>query len=239
MPRHAPRCPSPARRPGRPRRCRRDGGGRRRRDRPDPDPHPLQPRRPDLRRQRARRDHAAAPRPGQPAEGHPERTQRDRALHPPRRRAPRGRGQPAAAGLQPPRGHGAPGARRAADDHQPSQRRSRVLRSAGPAVVLPAGRARLQVQPAAAVHLPLPVDRPDEGRPAALRPGEPTVGRGDDDHRRGRHGAVHRPSGAGLPGPRPVQDPHPLHARARRGAAGRPSASGTTSSSSPAAVGAA
>ena len=89
-----------------------------------------------------------------------------------------------------------------------------------------------------AVHVPVQVDRPDEGRPAALRPRQAARRRRDDHDRRGHHGAVHRPPGARLPGPRPVQDPHAVHARQGLEPLG-PQRSGTTSCWSPAAAAAA
>ena len=80
----------------------------------------------------------------------------------------------------------------------------------------------------ATYDLPLQVDRPDEAGPAALRPGQPAVRRRDHDHRRGRRGAVHRAAGEGLPGPRPLHDPHAVQARQDVGAVARRRSSGTT-----------
>ena len=66
------------------------------------------------------------------------------------------------------------------------------------------------MQPAGDLRLPLPVDRTRSARPPALRPAEPAVRRRHHDHRRGRRGAVRGAPRAGLPGPRPLHDPHAL-----------------------------
>ena len=63
------------------------------------------------------------------------------------------------------------------------------------------------------VQLRLQVDRPEQVRLPALRPGQPAVGRRDDHDRQGHDGAVHRAHRDRLPRPRPVPDRRPLPAR--------------------------
>ena len=89
---------------------------------------------------------------------------------------------------------------------QPSQRRAGLLRAAAPAVGVPEDRARRAVQPARELHVVLQVDRPRADAAPALRPRRSAVGRGLDDHRRGRPGPVRGAHRDRLPGPRPVQD---------------------------------
>ena len=127
------------------------------------------------------------------------RGERRRPLPRPRRR-PRPRRQRA-------HGDAARRLRRAHHDREPPERRPGLLRPAGPAVGVPGDRGRRAVQPAGRVRVPVQ----ERERPVRrLRPGEPALGRRDDDDRPGQRGAVHRPHRDRLPGARPVQDRGPL-----------------------------
>ncbi len=131
------------------------------------------------------------------------------------------------------------GVRRPAGDHQPPQRRPGLLGTAARPLPVPGDGSGRPVQRARLLLAALQVERPDPVRPVALRPGEPAVGRRRDDHRRGRHRAVHRAARGRLPGPRPLLDPHAVPARPGLGSRGRRRTSGTTRSSPPTAAAAA
>ena len=110
--------------------------------------------------------------------------------------------------------------------HEPPERRPGVLRPAGAAVGVPVDGGRLAVQPAG--ELPVPLQ--DHGRRVRrLRPGQPAVRRRHDDHRPGQDGALHRARRDRLPGPRPVQDRHPVRPGQAVGRRGSRRTAGTTS----------
>ena len=173
-------------------------------------PRPLQPRGPHLRQRRPRCRHAAegdrlqhGPRDLHGQWRHPRRhrpvrrpsgTREALPGAPWRARARRERGHREASRRPPCKRH----------DHEPPERRPRVLRPAGWAVGLPGdGRGR-EVQPAADLRVLVHAD--GRRRPHAVRPREPALGRRDHDDRPRQGSALHRPRGDRLPEPRPVQD---------------------------------
>ena len=173
---------------------------------------PVQPRRSDLGRECARRDRSPARRVGEAAEGHSRPARRLARFLAASRRADRRRDLGHAAGQERRQGAAARRPRREARHHEPPERRSSLLRPADRAVDLPEDGNRREVRRGAEVHLLVQVDRPDSDRPATVRPGEPTIRRREHHDGQGRHDAVHRARGDGLPGPRPLPDRDALHA---------------------------
>ena len=119
--------------------------------------------------------------------------------------------------------------RRAVDGHQPPEERPGLLRPAAEAVEVPGDRDGRPVRPAGEVHLRLQVDRPEQVRLPALRPGQPAFGCRDDQDRQRPHAAVHRAHRDRLPRPRPVPDRRAVPAGQALGRPWRRSRSSTTS----------